>query len=364
MMGADNLTKSGCMRSVGPVAQSELAMSTGFEGISGLADTTANKVAATLNTIEDRLSPAKLGNLTAERLSHLQVLLREDGRTEATIASHLRHIKAALNWAKDAGMLSTVPTIRMPKRAKAQKMKGRPIVLEEFERMLAAVPRVVLDHRRREVPEDDWRDHERERIESWRAFLRGIWWSGLRLSESLDLWWDRDDRLSVDLSESLPMLRIAAGAEKGHQDRLLPLAPEAAEMLLATPEGLRTGRVFNPTATRQKRDRLNTEAVSRIGTAIGKAANVKVASKMKNGEPSVKWASCHDLRRSFGFRWAMRVMPAVLQQLMRHESIETTMKYYVGRDAQSTAAVLWETVGGNTLGNTPENSAEAVSANC
>lgn len=34
-------------------------------------------------------------------------------------------------------------------------------------------------------------------------------------------------------------------------------------------------------------------------------------------------------------------MPQVLKELMRHESIETTLKYYVGRNAQTTAAVLW-----------------------
>lgn len=53
-------------------------------------------------------------------------------------------------------------------------------------------------------------------------------------------------------------------------------------------------------------------------------------------------ASARDLRRSFGLRWASRVMPQVLMELMRHESIDTTMRYYVGRNAQSTAAVLWE----------------------
>ena len=40
-------------------------------------------------------------------------------------------------------------------------------------------------------------------------------------------------------------------------------------------------------------------------------------------------------------------------QLMRHESIETTMKFYVGRNADTTAAVLWEAHrNGNTFGNT------------
>ena len=35
-------------------------------------------------------------------------------------------------------------------------------------------------------------------------------------------------------------------------------------------------------------------------------------------------------------------MPTVLQQLMRHESIDTTLKYYVGRNAQRTTKILRE----------------------
>jgi len=34
-------------------------------------------------------------------------------------------------------------------------------------------------------------------------------------------------------------------------------------------------------------------------------------------------------------------MPAQLMELMRHESIETTLSYSVGRNAERTAAILW-----------------------
>ena len=34
-------------------------------------------------------------------------------------------------------------------------------------------------------------------------------------------------------------------------------------------------------------------------------------------------------------------MPAQLMELMRHESIETTLRYYVGTDAQRTAEAAW-----------------------
>jgi integrase len=38
-------------------------------------------------------------------------------------------------------------------------------------------------------------------------------------------------------------------------------------------------------------------------------------------------------------------MPATLKELMRHASIETTMTYYVGQDAESTAEELWAALG-------------------
>src|SRR5262245_50142369 len=92
---------------------------------------------------------------------------------------------------------------------------------------------------------------------------------------------------------------------------------------------------------------------------IGKAAGVKVSP--------TKCASAHDLRRSFGFRCAMRVMPVLLQKWMRHANIETTLKFYVGNDAREMGRAVWrafrataktateeteEQQKGNTLGNT------------
>ena len=43
-------------------------------------------------------------------------------------------------------------------------------------------------------------------------------------------------------------------------------------------------------------------------------------------------------------------MPPVLKELMRHESVETTMQFYVGINAEATADELWR-VAGNIPGN-------------
>jgi integrase len=134
------------------------------------------------------------------------------------------------------------------------------------------------------------------------------------------------------------MLRIPRELEKGNQDRLLPLAPEFAELLRETPAAERTGFVFNPQPRSPKAKRVGVQAAIRTIAAIGRKAGIKVNTDQGG---KVKYASAHDLRRSFGQRWASRVMPQVLMELMRHESIETMLRYYVGRNAQSTAAVLW-----------------------
>ena len=328
------------------------------EVLAALAIRTDDKVTGVLNAIERILSPSKLRDLTEQRISHYSATLRRDGRAEDTIKGHLAHLQAALHWACEMGLLSVMPKIKMPKRTKKAKkgkrvmpMKGRPITREEFERMLAKVAAVVGKHAE----------------SSWKWYLEGLWLSGLRLAESLELYWDRDDRLCVDLTGEHPMLWIPAELEKGNEDRLLPMAPEFAEFLLSTPDAERNGPVFNPKPKRKKGPRLMAHRVGELVSEIGKMANVKVFSKplvkdaKENGK--VKFASAHDLRRSFGERWASRVMPVVLQELMRHDSIDTTMRYYVGRNAQSTAKILWQAhmeVAGNTSSN---RAAEPSSAN-
>jgi len=61
----------------------------------------------------------------------------------------------------------------------------------------------------------------------------------------------------------------------------------------------------------------------------------------QNRDGSSKFASGHDFRRSFGSRWAPKVMPIVLKERMRHESIETPMAFYVGKNSNLTADALW-----------------------
>lgn len=297
----------------------------------GVKVETAAAYDSTLNVFERTCRPQRLAQVTTARLTEFVRLLRADGLANATIARHLRTLKVAMRWAKRQGYLVKLPDFKMPKGAKG--MKGRPIAGEEFDRMLSSVPKAIKAR-----PSTDGRQD----VEQWRFYLRGLWWSGLRLTESMSLRWDdAPGALVADFSGRRPMLRIPAETEKGNKHRLLPMAPEFAEMLLSVPEAHRRGVVFDVPESCPR----TTHSVCRRLVATGKAANVVVKQRQKKGKLVNEYASAHDLRRSFGFRWSRLVMPTILRELMRHESIETTMTYYVGQNAEATADALYEALG-------------------
>lgn len=278
--------------------------------------------------------PKRLGDVTSASLRHYMAALKEEGKAPATVATYLGHLKAALSWAVEEELLPAVPKLprkRRGKAAKVQKGKGRPISGEEFDRLMdkaeAVMGPVVAA--------------------SWRHLLEGLWLSGLRLGEALELWWDRADKILVDFSGRYPMLRIPGSLQKSGKTELYPLTPDFVEFLQQTPEDCRRGRVFRPLRKNGAAILLRLKNVSARLSAIGKAAGVKVSGVDAR---KVKFASAHDLRRSFGNRWAPRVMPLDLQRLMRHENIKTTTDYYLNLEPEGLAARLW--AGGHTGGHT------------
>ena len=311
-----------------------------------------------LNQLEKHLNPDRLCKVNASSLSTFQTKLRKP-RTkkkgkevitlpplkETSIASSLRAIKAALSWGVSVGMLGAVPKINMPKGSKGRKMKGGALVGEQFDHLTAAVPKVR--------PKDS---------AEWIRYLTGLWLSGLRLGESVALSWDADAPFAVDLTGRRPRFRIKGEGQKSRQDELSPITPDFAELLLQTPEAQRRGRVF-----RLNQDGgsipIDVHHVGQVVDKIGRKAGVIVNAA------DGKTASAHDLRRTFGSRWAKRVMPAVLRKLMRHANVQTTMQYYVDLDVDEMADDLWAkhpatpaavSVPGNIPGNIDPESGEAA----
>ena len=298
--------------------------------------TTFMKVNVVFNSIEKHINPKRLQDLTADRLSTFQVILRDQLKlSKNSISSMMAHLRSALQWAVNKKLLAAVPHIDREGMKGGNLMKGRPLVREEYERMLAVVAKVVGD----------------DAAESYRRLLRGIWDSGLRLSEAMALTWDQGSGLWIDLTGKYPKLVIPASQQKSGKDEIVPITKEFYEFLLETPEAERHGNVFNPQPKRKNQPRPSMWWVSRVICQIGEKANIKVSErknergkkdKAGNLKPSiVKFASAHDLRRSFGTRLASKVKPAVLKKMMRHANINTTMDYYIDLDADDVSRELW-----------------------
>lgn len=320
-----------------------------YEGeyLSTLAKPTRKKAHTALQCVENELRPDRLRDITTDSLSAMfgRMRAKKKDRAESTLAGYGRQISAALGWAVDMGLLGKRPKMPRQQRYRTDAAKSRAVTDSEFAAMLAAVPEVVGE----------------KRAASWLHYLRGMWWSGLRLEESIDeLHWTDTDKMRVDLSAKHPVLIIRAEGEKGYKDRVYPVAPEFAMFLTATPADQRTGYVFNPVPYSHRGDRPSINTVGRTIAAIGEKAGILT----KDEAAGKKFASVHDLRRAFGFRWASRVMPAVLKELMRHATIDTTMKYYVTQNAQATGDVIWNAApsldSGSILGITATSSDSPV----
>jgi integrase len=233
-------------------------------------------------------------------------------------------------------MIPSVPKFTFPEGWK--RSKGRPISQEEFERML-----------------DACRKNRGETSESWERLLWGLWWSGLRINEIMHLTWNSEGLLVMDFSGKRPMFSIQAQLSKNRKTERFPMASEFYDLVMQVPESERKGYVFDPKRKQESHiqfGRMSTKRVSLMIANFGLECRVKVADTRKGP----RFAASHDLRRSYGFRWAKRVMPAILQRMMRHSDIQTTMEYYITQGEQETADAVWESLGSAPQHALPENS--------
>lgn len=285
----------------------------------------ANNVEGSLNVIEDLMKPDTLVRITEKWLTRLHSLAKNRDVSSYTVRKYFQHLHTALCWAKEQGLIKSVPVFAKQTRQTqrgGKLMKGRPITGEEFERMLTAIPKVA------KTP---------DAVESLRYLMRGLWLSGLRLGEALNLTWDQwADGIRVHIDEDQDVwLMIDGENQKNRQTLVYPVVDDFAQFLRAVPLDQRDGFVFNTKGSNGTISR-RVDTVSAWIVEIGKAAKVKVDER----DGAEKFASAHDIRRAFGTKWGKIVPASLLQLLMRHSSIETTMKFYVNITAKDTMSEI------------------------
>lgn len=293
------------------------------EAMSRRKASTESRAGTVLDSYGKIMQPHWLRSVTPGQIAQYErALAGSASYRPATIATHLRTLKAAMNWAASQGLIAKCPDFPETERGGSDfASRGRPLSPTEFALLMRSVALCVTAPYR----------------SSWRHLLRGLWHSGLRLGEALKLRWEPGPWPWIDQSGTRLMLRIVSEHEKGKRDRILPVVPDWESHLRRTPLSSRVGFVWSPIG--EHGERCAFHHVSHTISAIGRASGIIVDPS--NG----RTATAHDLRRSFGTRWAERLYPAQLQALMRHRSIATTMKYYVQLDARKLSDDIWQLFG-------------------
>lgn len=290
-------------------------------------------------SIAKLMKPDTVHQIDASFISSFATKLRESvgangkPRSEATIKSYLVLLRAALGWARDMEIIDRVPNFRMPKRAKGKSktMRSRPVTGEEFDRIIAKAEIVrPKDYRR------------------WQYLMNGLWLSGFRVEELLNLSWDDGSEWSINSLGRRPCIQLLASGEKANTDRTQPITKDFWDLLCETPEDHRFGRAFKMTTYHRNRERqMSTGRVIRIISDIGSAAGVITDA---TADPP-KCATSSDIgRRAFATRLGGQLSQAELAKWMRHKSPKTTMDYYYHRQTAELQDKVWDL--GDTLGDT------------
>lgn len=284
---------------------------------------TVAQIETILDRFERELNPQFLRDITGATLSKYAQRLRDAKLAEATIKKHVAHLVAAFHWAKRVGLMRDIPArpaTPNARRSLGEKPKGRPVALEEFERWLKAVAGV-----------EDCKGNAL-RIRQIQRIMEGLLFSGQRIEELMSLSWEPDaDIVAAFNEDSLPVICWnSPDAQKNHSVTDIPMTEEFAELLAAVPATKRCGFVFIADG---RQGRLTAPTVGRIIAAAGEAAGIKVGWNERANKP--KYASAHDLRRSFAEYYKDHVSMNELRILMRHKSIATTSRYYLGVEAQA-----------------------------
>lgn len=259
-----------------------------------------------LRSFEKYFTLSSVADVTASHISQFQSELIQANRPLTTVATYLAHLRGALNWAERMGMIRKAPRVVLPKMNKRKLSKGRAITEAEYRKMLGKAGPL-------------------------KSTLELLWLSGLRINEALALSWDSPPVQILLDAKPHPYILFHAEGQKSRQDAACPITRDLAAWLGKVPKAKRKGFVL---PAEGNRGRFQVRTISERISNIGKAAGVYVTTK--------KPASAHDLRRSYGTRWASKVRPLTLQRMMRHSTLETTMKFYISLSSADVGAELWD----------------------
>lgn len=286
------------------------------EHAAGLRENTQRNYRVALDLFERIAGPEFIAEVDEKMVSTFVADLRKERGCKpgskmktSSIKVRLQFLRTAFTWAAGQKIIRACPAFPA---VKVPKKKPQPVPEEDFEKLLAQATDAQT-----------------------RGFLLACWLAGLRLNEALAMEWSRTEEAPY-IDKASDRIVFPAEVVKAAEDQWVPLDPKLWAALDALP---RTGKtVFRFDAIDGRGDRQVTDiTISARVRKMATAAGLNLTPK--------------SLRRGFGCRYAAKVPAQVLQRLMRHASIRTTMDYYANVDEAAMRAVLGEKC--NEQCNTP-----------
>jgi integrase len=245
-----------------------------------------------LDWLLDATGAAKLTDILPDVLDARLSALAEEGKAARTLNLKLECANAFLNWCVRNGRLNRNPLKVVQRRNEVTDQRHpRRALTEKETRSLIAVAR------------------EQARTVH-RAETRPLWYllpllAGLRRSDMERLTWG-----DLDLDQGV--LTVCGGKAKHRVDRLRLHKDLVGELVRVKPSNvLPSAYVFPRTVANKTRQ----DDFVRAGIPLV--------------DDRAEHADLHSLRVTYGTRLALAgVAPAILQKLMRHSTIELTMRYY------------------------------------
>jgi integrase len=240
--------------------------------------------------------PRRLAKVTHAMLEDFAITRLKDKAAVASVNRDLRHVRAAIRWAKQRGYISEVPDF---KGVFIREDRKKPVIIpeEDFMEMVKALrkPELVLRYR-----SADW----------WRMFLYAAYYLGLRRGEILGLTWGH---VSLETLE----VRVVAPTSKSRNERVVPMSPDIAGLFREWKEKQPDAANSNPVLP-WPYDHL--ERIYEDWHAIQKAAGVP------DGEHYVP-KNCRSTCASGLI--AANVPTVVVRDFLGHASVATTEDYYI-----------------------------------
>ncbi len=239
---------------------------------------------AILERFHQSQRPASVADVTSAMLSEYAALLREEGMKPPTIKKHLAWIRAGLRWAWRMGLIRECPHVESVRVLKKRTIRTLPA--QRYQDLLDAMPST-----------------------SWKFFAEVAWHTGMRREELFTLRWHEQDKHPWVNLQRERIVFPAEGNKAGRED-WIPIHPDILPSFRQRLDRQSRGKVFAVAVNLNELSREFREHCERAGLAI----------------------KLHDIRRSFGTRYAPLVPAHILQRLMRHADIKTTMEFYADVD--------------------------------